>query len=169
MNAFAKIYADTVKIDNIDLGAAAGVGFFVDSDYVSRDLVEMGVFDDYWDDTSEVRFMLKLEFFLDEIDFVMKHDFDKMINEEDLYLHLRGMIFDIQKNYEKFMYNYMVKVKEAHIEVMNKMLANIQIREEQLIDIDIDNTEIDDIKSTLIALKNIELYKEELENLPIFD
>jgi hypothetical protein len=47
MKNFGKVLAETITIDNIDLGAAGGVGLFVDSDYAARDLIAMDVFDDY--------------------------------------------------------------------------------------------------------------------------
>jgi hypothetical protein len=113
--------------------------------------------------------MLKLEFFLDEMDFVMNNEFDIMINEEDLIMHFKSMFFDIHKNYEKFMYNYLIKVKDAHITVLEQMIEDITFREAALIDIDVKSEDLNDIKKALLDLKFVELYKKELEELPIFD
>jgi hypothetical protein len=166
---FGKVYSETQNIDNIDIGASVGVGYFVDSNYTAEDLLEIEVLDDFLEDQSEVRLMLKQEYFLDEIDYIMQNDNDLLDQEEELISYFEDMFFDIQKNYERFMYNYMIQFKKAQIKVLDNMMEDIRLKKKALALIDIECDYLDKIKEPFLEIRNKELYEIYLQELPIFD
>ena len=169
IKTFNNIYSEMLTIDNIDIGASVGVGYFVDSNYNAEILLEIDVLDDFLEDQSEDRLLLKIEHFLDKMDYEMQNDYNLVEQEEEFYLYIKDIFVEIQKHYEIFVYNYIVQLKTNQLAILDFMIKEMASDENMLSLIDKDCVEINDTLNEYIGDLELELYKWYLQELPIYN
>jgi hypothetical protein len=169
IKTFNKINSLNLNIDNIDLGASIGLGYFVDSNYTAEDLMYMDELDNFLEDQSEDRMILKVLQFLEKMDYQMQNDNDWMDQEQYFNSYIKYKFFELNKKYNDLMSNYIIEFKKAKIEVLKKTIQELNYRERHLLLIELDCIDLTEIMDSFIEDLNKAIYEIYLEELPLFD
>jgi hypothetical protein len=99
----------------------------------------------------------------------MMFEYETLVKNEELYNEL--MVFnEIIDNFnQKLLFTYSIELNKAHINVIQNMIDNIEVKELILLNNEIVYEKIHAMKLDLIELARQELYLIELKKLPIFD
>ena len=161
-----QFYSQAQEEYSWDLGALGSVG-------LHSDHIVVVYHDDYLDDSFELKNMEKLDYFYEEIDTIMFFEYEKLIETEEFENWLAIENYDLQDEFKFFVLTYKEEVQLAHIRILNKMLCDINIRKNILLDNDIEfadaRNELHKLNLEIQELKCIEYRNMYLDKLPIFN
>jgi hypothetical protein len=169
MHNFGKLNSILLNIFNIEVGSAIDFNYFLDNDFTIEELEEMGVLDNVLYDLFDMQEMLKEEFNLDVMDFIMNDLYDLMHLEQDLILYVIEMYMDIHDINKNFVLTYLEEFNKVRVKAILNSMQELICKEKILDELDVEYDEIKDISKIFFNAYDAELYKIELEELPIYD